>query len=336
MDLVLGIDAGGTCSRAALHTLDGTLLGRGLAGGGNPGTLGVEHASANLANAVVQALGSVDPTLVRAGVAGLAGNSALAAATVARALAHSGVTAPAVVTVGDVVTAFAAGTPEPSGAVLISGTGAIAAKITDHEQAAIADGYGWLLGDEGSAFWLGHAAARTTIRALAQAAHPDRGPALWLGHNAAHPAHPDDGGVAVPRLAALVVRHLVPEGLGGDPVAQVVAAVHARPPLALAELAPLVSRAAADGDPAAAAIVAEAAKRLVATVSEVHEPGLPIVLSGSVLTSEGPVRQAVQDLLGDAMTAGDTAGAAAWLAARRILGPQEATVLHRPFVTPTS
>ncbi|MGW6501843.1 hypothetical protein ACWF7W_40980, partial [Nonomuraea angiospora] len=129
----------------------------------------------------------------------------------------------------------------------------------------------------------------------------------------------------------LLVRHPLPEGAGEDPVAQLTAAVHARPPLALAELAPLVSRAAEAGDPVARALVAEAAARLASTAARVHEPGLPIVLAGSVLTSEGPVRRAVEDLLADAVTAGDAAGGAAWLAARELLPEADARGLHAAF-----
>jgi N-acetylglucosamine kinase-like BadF-type ATPase len=134
----------------------------------------------------------------------------------------------------------------------------------------------------------------------------------------------------------LVVRRLLPDGPGDDPVSLLAATVHARPPLALAELAPLVSEAAEAGDPLAGSIVAEAASRLAATASHVREPGRPLVLAGSVLTSEGPVREAVRDLLEGAVTAGDAAGAAAWLAARSFLSPQEAEARHARFVRPTS
>ncbi|NUR89394.1 MAG: hypothetical protein HOY71_35365 [Nonomuraea sp.] len=84
----------------------------------------------------------------------------------------------------------------------------------------------------------------------------------------------------------------------------------------------------------AAGIVAEAARLLVATLASVRVPGLPVVLSGSVLTAEGPVRQAVRELLGDAVTAGDAAGAAAWLAALPFLDRHESRTRHPRFVTP--
>lgn len=111
--------------------------------------------------------------------------------------------------------------------------------------------------------------------------------------------------------------------------------VQGQAPLALAELAPLVSEAAADGDPVALEIVNEAAIRLVRTVMEVHVSGLPIVLAGSVLTTEGPVQQAVLALLREETVsiAGDGAGAAAWLAARAYLSPHEAERHHPRFVS---
>lgn len=309
MSLVLGVDAGGTSSRAAVFSLSGSALGRGTSGGGNPVALGLPGALANLEVAVRGSLAAVDPAAVKAVVVGLAGMGALrdpaARAAFDAAFAATGVgVAPSVV--GDVVVAFAAGTAAPSGTVLIAGTGAIAAKIIDRQVAETADGFGWQLGDEGSGFWLGRAAARATIRAL---------PAVAPGG-----------------LADLVLRELLPGPRGDDLVGPLAQAVQNAPPLALARLAPLVSRAAAAGDPVACSIVAEAARLLAGTVSQVRGPGerTPIVLAGSVLTSEGPVRRAVQDLLEGATVAGDGAGAAAWLAAREVLG-SKAAPLHPLF-----
>ncbi|WP_080047159.1 N-acetylglucosamine kinase [[Actinomadura] parvosata] len=331
MRLVLGVDAGGTSTRAALFTLEGEVVRRGRAGGANPGALGPSVAAANLTSAVRAALSGATPPQVEAVVVGVAGSPA-ACAQMAAQVFRDVLPGVPVTSVGDLVTAFAAGTPLPSGSVLISGTGAIAAKIIDHRAVAIADGFGWQLGDEGSAFWLGRAAARTTIRTLA---------APGLG----------GGG----ELVALVVRHLLPDGPGQDPVARLAAAVHARPPLALAELAPLVSRAAEAGDPVAARIVREAASRLVTTLRTVHDTG-PVVLAGSVLTSAGPMRRTVTELLttgtagaadaggvgtggvgtggvgaGGVVVAGDPAGAAAWLAARERLSAAQAEALHPAF-----
>ncbi|WP_433511288.1 N-acetylglucosamine kinase [Nonomuraea sp. CA-143628] len=354
MELVLGIDGGGTSTRAALFTLAGTRVGYGVAGGANAVALGFPTACANLAAAVRRALASADSgpasggvassagvafsagAPIRAVVVGLAGNASMRQAVVERVFGVPGTAIPTcadvIRTLGDVVTAFAAGTASPSGTVLISGTGAIAAKITDHAQVGTADGYGWQLGDEGSAFWLGRAAARATIRALNASA---RDSPVTTRFPVPPIPDPDASSPRRRRLTELVVRHLLPDGPFDDPVGELAAVVQGQSPLALAELAPLVSETAAGGDPMALEIVNEAAVRLVRTVMEVHVTGLPIVLAGSVLTAEGPVQQAVLALLRDERVsiAGDGAGAAAWLAARVYLGRREAEQRHPRFVS---
>ncbi|MEV4089639.1 hypothetical protein AB0J43_56180 [Nonomuraea fuscirosea] len=76
----------------------------------------------------------------------------------------------------------------------------------------------------------------------------------------------------------------------------------------------------------------EAADHLVATLRRVHVSG-PVVFAGSVLTNDGPVRRAVVELLAGerVATAGDAAGAAAWLAARDLLRNADASPLHAAF-----
>ena len=76
MRLLLGVDAGGTASRAALTTLDGTAVGAGNAGPGNPSAQGVQAAKA-IGSAVREALGDHDPAAVSAAVVGVAGISGL-------------------------------------------------------------------------------------------------------------------------------------------------------------------------------------------------------------------------------------------------------------------
>ena len=92
------------------------------------------------------------------------------------------------------------------------------------------------------------------------------------------------------------------------------------------------SQAAEAGDPLALGIVRQAAEHLAATVRRVHRSG-PVVLAGSVLTSQGPVRQAVRELLaGETVaTARDAAGAAAWLAARDLLPEADRRASHAAF-----
>ncbi|MEU4702325.1 N-acetylglucosamine kinase [Nonomuraea dietziae] len=379
MAMVLGVDAGGTSTRAAVLSLEGEVVGRGLAGCGNPMAAGARVAFGNLRTAVEQALGAVDRSSVKGGVVGLAGSGLLREPSAMAAFAAVFSDLPVVPrAAGDVVVTFAAGTPAADGTVLVSGTGAIAAKIIDRAQGRLADGYGWLLGDEGSGFWLGRAAARVAVRELdagtpglltrlvTEHLLPSSPPVVHLPpSDSAAPAfsHLPPGDSTAPALSHLPPADSAPPALSdlpadsagaahrdatgpgrvdqvGELVDRIAATVQSRPPLALAELAPLVSRAAADGDPAALSIVEAAAAKLARTASEVREPldRSPIVLAGSVLTSGGPVQQAVRELLGRRWAAApisvakDGAGAAAWLAALDLLGPARAAALHSRFV----
>ncbi|WP_055590041.1 N-acetylglucosamine kinase, partial [Peterkaempfera griseoplana] len=187
--------------------------------------------------------------------------------------------------VPDAVTAFASGTDEPRGTVLIAGTGAVCCQVTHHRVEAVRGGLGWLLGDEGAGFWLGREALRR-----------------------AH-THPDS------RLGSAVLRHCAAtcsEGL--------VRWAYAGAPARLARLAPLVSEAALLGDPTALSLADSAARHLAELVRSTVPPGEhgPVVLAGSVASSPGPVRDLLVGHLADCRPlafATDPAAAAARLAA---------------------
>lgn len=335
--LVVGVDAGATSTRVAVHALDGTRVGYARAGAGNPSAHGLSKAVAAVREALGAALGSHDGGRVVASLAGVAGHVAEMAPELAKVWADHGI-AQGPRLQGDVPIAYAAGSPEPRGSLLLSGTGAVAARIVDFELDVIADGLGWLLGDAGSGFWIGRAAAMAVVDAF------DRGlPVETIDADATTGAIGADSpmesiGAASDAGFGLLVALVAKDFLGderpatprdvADRIVRLAQADRAR----LAGLSALVSRAAAAGDPMAVTIVHEAAGHLVATLRRVHVSG-PVVLAGSVLTSEGPVRQAVTELLaGESVTtARDAAGAAAWLAARDLLPEAEAKAGHATF-----
>ncbi|MEV1147865.1 BadF/BadG/BcrA/BcrD ATPase family protein, partial [Micromonospora sp. NPDC049799] len=243
--VVVGLDVGGTSTRAAAVTLDGRRVGSGRAGGGNPTSHGADRAADELRAALRAALAEVDPDRVRAGVIGLAGAARLLADPAGRdafdrAWQDAGLRCPYSIH-GDALVAYASGTARPHGTVLIAGTGAIAAAVRDLRLDRVADGHGWLLGDAGSGFWLGREAVRRLLADLDRARTPDP-----LGTR-----------VLTSLLGTAEVaprpRHTV------DALIQ---AVTRRPPVELARLAPLVVDAARDGEPVATALIAEAAAHL--------------------------------------------------------------------------
>src|SRR6185369_3788449 len=66
--------------------------------------------------------------------------------------------------VNDALVALEAGAPEQPGIVVIAGTGSIAYGRNDRNQSARAGGWGYVLGDEGSGYWIGRAALRAVLR----------------------------------------------------------------------------------------------------------------------------------------------------------------------------
>ena len=355
--LVLGLDIGGTSTRALLVDTTGARLGTGRAGGANPTSHGPEAATVQLRIALDAALDGYDPALVRAGVIGMAGVGKLVSDPRARQSFEDAWRAAGLrcdyALEGDALVAFASATAAPSGTVLIAGTGAIAAEVRDLRLARIADGHGWLLGDNGSGFWLGREAARAAL--------------------AVHDGSISDGLLT----RAVRVALLGSPAIAADPretASDIVQVVNARPPVKLAELAPIVLDAY-DRDPLAQRLVAQAAEHLVATAALVHVPGAPTVLAGGMLTADTPLaavtRTRIEERWPDPaptsgpgapassaptsgpgapassaptsgpgapassapLLAGDGAAAAAWLAARKLPEVADPAALHAALLT---
>ncbi|SCL36793.1 BadF-type ATPase [Micromonospora rhizosphaerae] len=324
--VVVGLDVGGTSTRAAALSLEGERLGTGRAAGGNPTSHGAERAAAELLAALRAALAGVDPARVRAGTIGLAGAGRLLAdprgrEAFDRAWHDAGLRCPYTVH-GDALVAYASGTSAPDGTVLIAGTGAIAAQVRDLRQDRTADGHGWLLGDAGSGFWLGREAVRRLLADLDRARPPGGLAARVLTELTGSPEV-----AARPRTTAEAV----------------VQAVTRRPPVELARLAPLVVAAAHEGEPTGVDLIAEAAALLAESVSRIRPAGAsdPVVLGGGLLTGDTPLADAVRAQLtrrwpdAPLHTAGDGAAAAAWLAARDLPEVTDPAALHARLVPPT-
>ena len=75
----------------------------------------------------------------------------------------------------DALIALVAGAGVGPGVVVIAGTGSIAYGRNAHDEAARAGGWGYILADEGSGFWIGRQALRAVVRAA-----DGRGPATAL------------------------------------------------------------------------------------------------------------------------------------------------------------
>ncbi|GLW98611.1 BadF/BadG/BcrA/BcrD ATPase family protein [Microtetraspora sp. NBRC 16547] len=310
--LVIGVDGGGTGTRCVVATRTGQVAGRGRGSGAN--VLSAADPVGSLRTALEDALTGIAPDRVVGGVFALAGagsapERAERLATEAwRACGLSG----RPVVVPDILAAFAGATEEPSGTVLIAGTGAIAARIHERAIVARADGYGWILGDEGSGVWIGRRAVQALLAALdgrgAPTALLDGPPECSL-----RDALVDDTLIDVPGEPGArggAVR------LSPDRVVRAVqAGVTEAGPAWLGRFAPAVEAAARLGDATALAILQEAADRLVATAESLGEETGPTVLAGSLLTNPTVLAELVRSGLGrPTLAARDGAAGAAALA----------------------
>lgn len=261
--LLLGADVGGTSTRVAAATLTGDVLGVAAGPAGNPNAVGLDVSAQRIRSTAEQCLREIGPDAprrVRAMVVGLAGGSRADETFLAEAA--PGGTGVGIRLVSDLSVAFSSATAAPEGYVLVAGTGAVAGHIVDGELLERRDGWGWLLGDEGSGFWLGREAVRSTL-ALLQSRQP-------LGSLAE----------AVAQAAG-----------SRDPV-EIVQRCYANPPIWLASFGHLVSLHA--DDPTASRIADRAAGHLLATLLGLDlVAGLPLVLAGSVATRPGPVADAL-------------------------------------------
>jgi N-acetylglucosamine kinase-like BadF-type ATPase len=171
---VLGIDAGGTKTRALLADETGRVLASSTGGGANLRTNG-ELEVEKVLHAVVEGAEAEAGVRAEALALGIAGADRPEDHAVLREILRRIGFKDRVAVANDARIAFIAGSETRVGLALICGTGSIAWGRNAAGQIARAGGWGWHLGDEGSGFWIGERA----IRGVLQAAD-GRGPATIL------------------------------------------------------------------------------------------------------------------------------------------------------------
>jgi N-acetylglucosamine kinase-like BadF-type ATPase len=261
---LVAVDAGGTRTRAVVVHPSGQCLGYAVAGSGNPTAVGPEAAAAAVAESVVEALRRAEVPSTRIGLLVLAmagAGSATVADDMRRRLAGIGLGAPPIFE-SDLLATYVSGTHRPDGYAVVAGTGAGAIRVEGGRQVAVADALGWLLGDEGSGFWIGQRVVRAALADL-----DGRGPSTALT-----PLMLARLGVPMPSAAG-----------DREPILAVVRALYAGPPVRLADHARLVFEV--DGDPTADRILDDTAAALGRTLEAVRSPSVsgPLVLGGGIL-----------------------------------------------------
>jgi len=160
---VLGIDAGGTKTVCYLADSEGRIIGEGRGGGANLQAHGELEVEKVLHAVIDQAIGdrAILPSAVCLGVAGV--DRPEDDRTVRAIMRRLGYKKHALV-VNDALVALVAGIGDDPGVVLIAGTGSIAYGVNAAGVAARSGGWGFVLGDEGSGYWIGRQALAAVVR----------------------------------------------------------------------------------------------------------------------------------------------------------------------------
>jgi glucosamine kinase len=166
----LGIDGGGTKTTCAVGD-DTRLLATAIAGPSNIVRVGEAQARESLHQAVRQACmaaGITPAQVARTCVGGSGAARPEVAAIVRRALAE--ILSTPIDVVGDMEIALESAFDTGPGVIVIAGTGSIAFGRNREGVTGRAGGWGFAIGDEGSAHWIGREAVRVALRTADQKA----------------------------------------------------------------------------------------------------------------------------------------------------------------------
>jgi N-acetylglucosamine kinase len=231
---VLGIDAGGTKTVCLLADATGTIIGEARGPGANLHVVG-ELAVEKVLHEVMEEAIADRPFVPAAICLGIAGvdreDEAQTVRAIMRRIGHKSRT----LVVNDALIALVAGAGDAPGVVIIAGTGSIVYGRNSAGIAARAGGWGHMIGDEGSGYWIGREALSAVMRAA-----DGRGPRTGLTHTILAHFQISD----VSRLPRIVYDL-------------------AQPRMAVAELGPFVQEVSARGDAVATRILERAAEELV-------------------------------------------------------------------------
>ena len=262
MRYVLGVDGGGTITKCLIADDKGNLLGQGIGGPSNYQVIGVRKAidAVEMSIKEVIRIASIRKAKFEVICLGLAGvGRSIDYEAVGKALKRLNL-AQKIILQHDAFIALAGATICQSGVVIIAGTGATAFGINEEGRRARANGWGFILGDEGSGYDIGQKALRAVTRAY-------------------------DGRGETTLLTSMLIQYFKLKSLL-DIVQRVYRDKLSR--REIAALTPLVVEAARKGDRVAVLILKEAAEELATSVVAViknlktEKEKLEVAITGGV------------------------------------------------------
>ena len=237
---VLGIDAGGTKTVCLLADEHGVVVSEGRGAGANLHTAGELAVEKVLHESMEAAIGdrTITPAAICLGIAGVdREDEMLTVRAVMRRIGYKS----RVLVVNDALIGLVAGARDEPGIAINAGTGSIVYGRNAAFEAARAGGWGHMIGDEGSGYWIG----RESLAAVMRAAD-GRGPATGLTAEILTHFNVNDES----RLPRIVYDRELPRA-------------------SVAALGPIIQRVAEQGDAVAGRILERAAEELVLAASSV-------------------------------------------------------------------
>jgi N-acetylglucosamine kinase-like BadF-type ATPase len=234
LELYVGVDGGATKTLAVAADGEGRVVGVGESGPSNYHIVGLEGAVENINAAIRQAISATGRDAADVVTLGLAGMDTSHDFRVFEERAAPRVAGRRVFVRHDAEIALVGATLGEPGVIVIAGTGSVAGARNRRGEYARCGGWGHLLGDEGSAYFIAREALRAVLWAF-----DGRGPSTQLTEpvlKALGVASPDE-----------ILIRVYGERMSVRDIAR---------------LAPLVTEAAKRGDPVARGIVEDAARHL--------------------------------------------------------------------------
>lgn len=175
MRCVIGIDGGGSKTVCVLMDDTGTVLGRGEGGAANYHSVGMEAALLSIQSAIAQSIPSTTQVTITGICLGLAGVDRPADLKVAQGLLQQLLNSHLpiiwklspnnILICNDALIALVGGLGHPVGIVAIAGTGSIIFGRNSQGQTKRVGGWGYLLGDEGGAYYLAIQGMQAALKA---------------------------------------------------------------------------------------------------------------------------------------------------------------------------
>ena len=271
IDYYIGIDAGGSKSEAALCDQDLKLIARNRFEGLNLRGLNPNIAASQVKRIIEQLTyqGGILPYHVKLTVLAAAGAGEAKTREQVEASCYSYMPTQAVKVITDTEAALAGAFKDESGIVVIAGTGSIAYGSDAEGNLRRAGGYGYILGDKGSGFWIGRQGLKICLDA-----HFNGKKVKWAEE-----------------IYQMWELSNIEEAL------EIIYKLE-KPAAKIAEIAPIVMRAAVEGSDEAKSIIASAGEKLCELIYTLAdrlylEGKTKVCLLGGIFKDNSPVKQEV-------------------------------------------